>query len=71
LRAHPVSEEALRPIAELLLTDELVGSGRATRIGSFKLGVGVRGRRKCEIKWQSPHQFSKNAMNAVEGYVTL
>ncbi|HEY2498141.1 MAG TPA: DUF4062 domain-containing protein [Candidatus Angelobacter sp.] len=71
LREHPVSEEALRPIAELLLTDEFVGSGRATRINSFKLGVSVRGRRKCEIKWQSPHRFSKNATNAVEGYVTL
>ncbi|MGC2744290.1 MAG: DUF4062 domain-containing protein [Candidatus Angelobacter sp.] len=71
LREHPVSEEALRPIAELLLTNELVGSGRATRISSFKLGVAIRGRRKCEIEWQSPHRGSKNPTNVVEGYVTL
>ncbi len=73
LREHPVSEEALRPISELLLTDELVGSGRAARISSFKLGVPVRGRRRCEIKWQSPRRFSndRDTTKMIEGYVTL
>jgi len=32
LRENPVSEEIIRPLSELLITDLLVGPGRARRI---------------------------------------
>lgn len=73
LREHPVSEETVRPIAELMLTDELVGSGRAERIASFKLGVDIRGRRKCEVERQTPRRFSndRDKMRKIDGSVPL
>jgi hypothetical protein len=73
LRERPVSEEILRPIAELLLTDALVGSGRAARIVAFKLGIAVRGRRKCILEWQTPRRFSndRETTKTIEGVVTL
>jgi hypothetical protein len=73
LRQHPVSEEALRPIAELLFTDELVGSGRAARIVNFKLGVGVGGRRKLLLAWQTPQRYANERVSVrmIEGTVTL
>jgi len=73
LREHAVSEEILRPIAELLLTDALVGSGRAARIVSFKLGVSVRGRRKCLVEWQMPRRYSNepDTTKTIEGFVSL
>ena len=73
LREQPVSEETLRPIAELLLVDELVGSGRAARVVTFKLGVRVQGKRKCLITWQLPPRFSseRETTKMVEGWVTL
>jgi hypothetical protein len=73
LRVHPVSEEILRPIAELLLTDSLVGSGRAARIVSFKLGVSVRGRRKCLVEWQMPRRYANepDTRGTIEGFVSL
>jgi Domain of unknown function (DUF4062) len=73
LREHPVSEETLRPIAELMLTDELVGSGRAERIASFRLGVETRGHRKCEVTWQIRRRFAneKDEIRKIEGSVEL
>jgi hypothetical protein len=73
LRDHPVPEESLRPIAELLLTDVLVGSGRAARIVAFKLGVAVHGKRKCVVAWQTPRRYSNasETIRSVEGFITL
>lgn len=73
LRSHPVSEEILRPIAELLLTEALVGSGRAARIVRFQLGVSVQGRRKRVLEWQTPRRFSndRETSKAIEGSVSL
>lgn len=58
LRQNPVSEEIIRPIAELLVTDVLVGSGRARSIRSFRLGVPVRGRRRLALTWEVPSRYS-------------
>ena len=73
LRSRPVSEESVRPIAELLLTDELVGSGRAARIASFKLGVAIRGRRRCSLAWEPPRRYSNEStrIRSLEGLVDL
>jgi hypothetical protein len=58
LRQSPVSEEIVRPLSELLLTDLLVGSGRAGSIRAFRLGVGIRGRRSLALAWETPSRFS-------------
>lgn len=73
LRTQPVSEEILRPIAELLLTDELVGEGRAERMTAFRLGVPVRGTRRCEIEWQPKKRFAneQDERRSVDGSVKL
>jgi len=49
LRENPVSEEIVRPISELLVTDLLVGTGRASSIRAFKLGVAIGGRRNLTL----------------------
>jgi hypothetical protein len=73
LRDRPVSEESLRPLAELLLTEVLVGTGRAARITTFKLGVPVDEKRKCEVEWQTPRRYSnaRETVRSVKGFVTL
>ena len=38
LREQPVSEEIIRPLSELLLTDILVGTGRANSVIAFSSG---------------------------------
>ena len=52
LRESPVSEEIIRPPSELLVTDLLVGTGRAKSIREFRLGVPIRGRRSLTLAWK-------------------
>ena len=58
LRESPVSEEIIRPLSELLLTDLLVGTGRARSIRTFRLGVAIRGRRSLTLTWETPSRYS-------------
>jgi hypothetical protein len=53
-----MSEETVRPIANLLLLEALVGSGRATRIVRLTLGVPIRDRRKMVLGWVGARRFS-------------
>lgn len=46
LRRQRISDEILRPIAQLFLVEALVGSGRIARITSFRLGTQVAGKRR-------------------------
>ncbi|MFA5910636.1 MAG: DUF4062 domain-containing protein [Vicinamibacterales bacterium] len=73
LRAARVSDEITRPLAELMLVDALVGSGRATRISQFKLGTAVRGIRRLVVGWQPPRRYSnaRASERLVEGDVRL
>jgi hypothetical protein len=58
LRGSPVSEEIIRPLSELLLTDLLVGTGRAKSIRAFRLGVAIRGHRRLTLTWETPSRYS-------------
>jgi hypothetical protein len=58
LRENPVSEEIVRPLSELLVTDLLVGSGRARSIREFRLGVPIHGHRKLTLSWEPPSRYS-------------
>lgn len=51
LRTARVPDEIVRPLAELLIVDELVGSGRAERVTAFRLGASVGGMRKLTVEW--------------------
>jgi hypothetical protein len=49
---EPLSDEVLRPILRLLMTEALVGSGRATRLTRLRLSAPAEGRRRLALAWQ-------------------
>jgi len=73
LRESPVSEEIIRPLSELLLTDLLVGTGRARSIRTFRLGVAIRGRRSLTFAWETPSRFSNEpvTLRSISGDVHI
>jgi hypothetical protein len=64
LRAARVSDEIARPLAELLIVDALVGSGRAARVTEFRLGAAVRGVRRLTLGWEPPRRYSNERLEA-------
>jgi hypothetical protein len=73
LRENPVSEEIVRPLAELLVTDLLVGTDRAKRIVTFRLGVAIQSRRKLALAWEPPSRYSNQTerIREISGEVKL
>ena len=73
LRENPVSEEIVRPLSELLVTDLLVGTERAKRIVTFKLSVAIQGRRSLALAWEPPSRYSNQAetIRTIKGEVKL
>jgi hypothetical protein len=73
IREAPVSEEIIRPLSELLITDELVGSERAGRIVTFRLGVSIRSRRALTLSWETPRRYSNDTVSirTIEGAVSI
>ena len=63
LRAARVPDEIVRPLAELLIVDELVGSGRAERVTAFRLGASVAGMTEGDARMgalQASHQRARD-----------
>ena len=73
LRAARVPDEIARPLAELLIVDALVGSGRAARVTDFRLGAAVRGERRLMLGWEPPRRYSNERAEprSIEGQVRL
>jgi hypothetical protein len=73
LRAARVPDEIARPLAELLIVDALVGSGRAVRVTDFRLGAAVRGERRLMLSWEPPRRYSneRSVTRTIEGPVRL
>jgi hypothetical protein len=73
LRENPVSEEILRPLSELLITDLLVGTGRARSIVAFRLGVAIRGQRSLTLAWETPSRYSQEpvTVHSMKGEVKI
>jgi len=73
LRGGRLADEITRPLAELLLTDALVGSGRASRVTTFRLGSSITGARRLRIGWEPArrHSNERSSARVVEGYVRL
>ncbi|MYD87368.1 MAG: DUF4062 domain-containing protein [Acidobacteria bacterium] len=57
LRDAGVPDEIVRSLAELMIVEELVGSGRAARVADFKLGASVSGLRRLEFSWAPPRRY--------------
>jgi hypothetical protein len=73
LRQNPVSEEIIRPLSELLVTDILVGTERARSIATFRLGVAIRGRRSLALAWETPRRYSNEpvTVRSIKGHVSI
>ena len=73
LRDNPVSEEIIRPLSELFVTDVLVGSGKAERVVTFKLGIPVRQRRSLFLQWETPrrHINDRATIRELKGEVRI
>jgi len=73
LRTTRVADEIMRPLAELLIADEMIGSGRAARLTEFRLGASVRGGRRLTVGWEPPRRYSNErpAARIIDGQVTV
>jgi hypothetical protein len=73
LRDGPVPDEIVRPLAELLIVNELVGSGRAERVSAFRLGASVGGMRKLTLEWVPVRHYTNERATTrrIEGQVRL
>jgi hypothetical protein len=73
LRVAAVPDEIVRPLAELLIADTLVGSGRAGRLSRFSLGARVRGERALELAWEPVRRYSdeREGSRSIRGKVRL
>ena len=58
LRDVRVPDEIVRSLAELMIVDGLVGTGRAARITRFQLGTAVGGLRRLELEWEPPQRYA-------------
>ncbi len=58
LRDASVPDEIVRALAEVMIVDELVGSGRAARVTTFRLGASVGGMRRLELSWEPPRRYT-------------
>lgn len=73
LRNARVSDEIVRPLAELVVVDQLVGSSRATRVSGFSLGAKVRSERELSLSWETPRRHTNEPprVRTVRGKVSL
>jgi hypothetical protein len=73
VREAKVSDEITRPLAELLVVDELVGSGRAARVTEFNLGVAIHGIRRLKLSWEVRSRYAgqRVEVRAIEGGIRL
>ena len=52
-----LSEDSVQQVADLLVTEELVGSGRADHITAFRLGPKRQGRRRILLAWMPRRRY--------------
>ena len=74
LRKARVPDEIVRNLTELMITESLVGSGRAVSVKTFRLGTMTKGGRKLELTWIPATPYETGGMNrpkTITGYVNL
>jgi len=72
LDAIRLPEESVRPILRLLLTEALVGAGRAEQVAEVALGARLEGKRLLRVDWQpqAPSGQPRPAIRRVEGQIS-
>jgi hypothetical protein len=73
LPALRLSEEVIRPVAHLLLTETLVGTHKASRITQFRLGPPIGGKRRLVLAWEAPRSYDNLAAEerSIQGIVSF
>ncbi|MDE0626840.1 MAG: DUF4062 domain-containing protein [Bryobacterales bacterium] len=74
LRDTDVPDEIVRSLAEVMVVEQLVGSGRAARVTNFSLGASVGGRRRLDLAFEPATGFTGAASSqivSVSGSVRL
>jgi len=68
-----VSEEIIRPLSELLITELLVGIGRTRSVIRYRLGVAIRERRNLSMSREAPNRYSNErpAVRSIQGEVKI
>ncbi|MCA1677927.1 MAG: hypothetical protein LC777_02735 [Actinobacteria bacterium] len=51
-------EGSVSALARVLVTEDLLGTGRASSIESFSLGPSRRGERQLELTWREPQRYT-------------
>jgi len=57
LRGRGIIDQVVRPVARLLLTEQLLGRGEAGHIDSFTLGPSHQGSRRLRLSWTPPRPY--------------
>lgn len=65
LRDTDVPDEIVRSLAEVMVVEQLVGSGRAARVTKFSLGACVRGRRRLDLEFEPATGYVEAAPSQV------
>ena len=74
LRDAQVPDEIVRSLAELMIVENLVGSGRVARTTKFQLGASVKGVRKLRLAWEPPQRYvnqERKPRREVQGDIQL
>lgn len=73
VREAHLSEQAIRPVLRLALVEALVGTRRAARISSLRLGPPAPGGRRLEVGWETPRRYTDVPVERrqLEGTVAL
>lgn len=73
LRGAGFDDSVLRPIARLLITEQLMTDGSASRVDSFALGPAHQGARRLQATWTPPQIYvneSDPAPLSIDGTIT-
>jgi hypothetical protein len=72
ISALALSDETLRPITHLFLTELLVGTGRASRVYPPRLGPSIAGKRALHLAWRARTRYGgEPETREIEGLVEL
>lgn len=65
-------DEIVRPILRLVFAEVLIGSGRAERITTMRLGPSISGRRRLVLEWSGPSLSGRPPqLRRIEGLIAI
>jgi hypothetical protein len=68
-----ISEEIIRPLARLLLVEDLVGQGRADSVVTLRIGAQLGGEREVLLGWLPPGRYAEAnvSVRGIRGRVSV